>query len=205
MIPTTPGMPTATTTSPSQISLSWGASTAGSACPVSYNVYRSTVSGFTPATSNEVDSSVTDTSFSDRGLTAATTYYYVVEAVSTAGISSASAQASAKTLAPTSCTSVPTAPTGLTAMAASFSSIGLSWTAVTAPANCSVSSYNVYGSTTSGFVPSAANLLANGVTGTSYSNTGLTASTTYYYVVEAVDEDGASTADQLNPAPRQPP
>jgi trimeric autotransporter adhesin len=93
-----------------------------------------------------------------------------------------------------SCTTNPVAPTGVTATASSSSSIGLTWTAVTPPTNCTISSYNVYGSTTSGFTPSSSNLLASGVTGTSYSNTGLTASTTHYYVVEAVDADGSSVA-----------
>jgi beta-galactosidase len=200
VIPTTPAMLAAMATSPSQISLTWGGSRAGSACPVSYNLYRSTTPGFTPAMSNQVNTAQTDTAFTDRGLTAATTYYYIVEAVDTAGASAPSAQATAQTLAPTSCTSVPTAPMGLTATATSSSSIGLNWTAVTAPTNCSVSSYNVYGSTAAGFIPSAANLLAAGVTGTSYSNAGLAASTTYYYVVEAVDGDGASTASNQSSA-----
>ncbi len=93
----------------------------------------------------------------------------------------------------TPCTTVPSAPTGLTATASSSSSIGLSWSAVTPPANCTISSYGVYGSTTNGFTPSSSNLIAS-VTGTTYSNTGLTASTTYYYRVEAVDAAGSSTA-----------
>jgi hypothetical protein len=94
----------------------------------------------------------------------------------------------------TSCTTVPSAPTGFTATAASSSSIGLSWTAVTPPTGCTISSYSVYGSTTSGFTPSSANLIASGVTTTTYTNTGLAASTTYYYKVEAVDSDGSSPA-----------
>ena len=92
------------------------------------------------------------------------------------------------------CTAVPSAPTGLTATASSSNAIGLSWTAVTPPANCTVSSYNIYGSTTSGFTPSTSNLVASGVTGTSYTNTSLAASTSYHYVVEAVDADGTSAA-----------
>jgi hypothetical protein len=90
-----------------------------------------------------------------------------------------------------SCTSIPSSPTGLTATASSTSAIGLTWTAVTPPANCSINSYNIYRSTTSGFTPSSANL-AGSTTGTTYSNTGLTAATTYYYVVEAVDANGNS-------------
>jgi len=82
-----------------------------------------------------------------------------------------------------SCTTVPSAPAGLTATASSSSAIALSWTAVTPPANCTISAYSVYGSTTSGFTPSSANLIASGVTTTTYTNSGLTASTTYYYKV----------------------
>ena len=81
----------------------------------------------------------------------------------------------------------------LTATASSSSSIGLSWSAVTPPANCTVSSYKVYGSTTSGFTPGTGNLITT-TAGTTYSNAGLTASTTYYYVVEATDADGTSAA-----------
>jgi fibronectin type 3 domain-containing protein len=92
------------------------------------------------------------------------------------------------------CTAVPSAPTGLSATTSSSSAIGLSWTGVTAPANCTITSYNVYSSTTSGFTPSSSNLIASGSTSTSYSNTGLTASTTHFYIVEAVDADGTSAA-----------
>jgi hypothetical protein len=77
---------------------------------------------------------------------------------------------------------------------ASSSVINVSWTADTAPANCTISSYNVFRSTTSGFTPSSSNQIASGVTSTSYSDTGLKPTTTYYYVVEAVDADGTSTA-----------
>jgi hypothetical protein len=102
-----------------------------------------------------------------------------------------------------SCIAVPSAPTGLNATASSMSSIGLSWTAVTPPANCTISSYSVYGSTTSGFARSSSTLLSNSVTGTSYSNTGLLASTTYYYVVEAVDVDGTSAVSAQTSATTQ--
>ncbi len=37
-------------------------------------------------------------------------------------------------------------------------------------------------------------LIASGLTGTTYSNTGLSSSTTYYYVVKALDSDGTSAA-----------
>ena len=192
-VPTVPGTPTGTGTSSSQINVSWGASTAGTSCTVSYDLFRSTASGFTPSSSNQIASSLTSTSFADNGLTGSTTYYYKVEAVDGEGTSAASAQGSGTTLGG-ACSAVPLAPAGLVASTSSSSSIGLSWSADTPPANCTISSYNVYGSTASGFTPSSSNLIASGVTSTSYSNTGLSASTTYYYVVEAVDSVGNSAA-----------
>ncbi len=192
-LPSAPAGLTATASSSSVIGLSWSAVTFPANCSIgSYNMYGSTTNSFTPSSSNLI-ASTTSTSYSNTGLAASMTYYYVVEAVDADGTSTASTQASAKTSA-ASCSAVPSAPTGLTATASSSSAIGLSWTAVTPPSNCSISSYSVYGSKTSGFTPSSSTLLAGGVTGTTYSNTGLTTSTTYYYVVEAVDADGSSAA-----------
>jgi fibronectin type 3 domain-containing protein len=190
-VPSVPGTPSATAVSSSTIDLTWSASTAGSACTVSYSVFRSTTSGFTPSSSNMIASSLSAASYADTGLSATTTYYYVVEASDGDGMAAASGQASATTESGGgSCSSVPSAPTGLTATASSSSVIGLSWTAVTPPANCTISSYSVYGGTTA----NPTTLIAGGVTGTTYSNTGLAASTTYYYVVKALDADGTSAA-----------
>ena len=94
----------------------------------------------------------------------------------------------------TTCTAAPAAPAGLTATAASSSSINLGWGAVTAPSNCSISSYAVYRSTTSGFTPSSSNQVASVTSGTTFSDNGLAAATIYYYRVEAVDSDGSSVA-----------
>jgi hypothetical protein len=93
-----------------------------------------------------------------------------------------------------SCATAPSAPSGVSGTAASSSVINVSWTADTAPANCSISSYNVFRSTTSGFTPSSSNQIASGLTSTSYSDSGLAADTTYYYTVEAVDTAGTSAA-----------
>ncbi len=101
-VPQAPAGLGATATSSSKVSLTWSAVTPPANCTIdSYNVYRSTVSGFNPSSTNRVASGLTTASYSDSGLAAATTYYYRVTAVDTAGISSPSAQASAKTLAAT--------------------------------------------------------------------------------------------------------
>ncbi len=80
-------------------------------------------------------------------------------------------------------TTPPAAPTGLTATAVSSSQINLDWSNNTEP---DLASYNVYRSTTSGFTPGTGTFVAQ-TTSSSYSNTGLSASTTYYYKVTAVD------------------
>jgi hypothetical protein len=198
--PTVPGTPSGTGTSSSAISVTWGASTAGSGCTVSYNLFRSTTSGFTPGSTNQIASGLTSASFADSGLTASTTYYYKVEAADGYGSSAASAQGSGTTLAGTSCSAVPSAPTGLIAAATSSSAIGLNWTAVTPPANCTISGYTVYGGTTA----NPTTVIATGVTSTSYTNSGLTASTTYYYLVKAVDSYGTSAASNQASATTQP-
>ena len=193
-LPPAPTGLTATGPTASSINLAWTVDTAPASCSIAgYNIYRSTTGGFTPGSGSLIASGVTGTSYSNTGLSASTTYYYLIEATDSFGSSAASNQATNTTLA-TSCSAVPPTVTDLAATATSSSAISVSWSAVTPPANCSISGYSVYGSTTSGFTPGSANLLATGLTGTTYSNTGLAASTTYYYTVEATDTDGSSAA-----------
>lgn len=81
-------------------------------------------------------------------------------------------------------TTPPAAPTGLTAEAVSSSQIDLDWSNNT---ESDLSYYNVYRSTTSG---DSYSRIASNVKVSKYSDTGLTAETTYYYVVTAVDKSG---------------
>ncbi|MES1244733.1 MAG: proprotein convertase P-domain-containing protein [Acidobacteriota bacterium] len=71
----------------------------------------------------------------------------------------------------------PAPPTGVTATPASQTQINVSWTA-----SSGATSYNILRSTTSGGPYSLAGTSAT----TSFSDTGLTCNTTYYYVVQAV-------------------
>lgn len=103
---------------------------------------------------------------------------------------------------PTPCATSPSAPTGLTAKATSSSGISVSWSPVTPPANCTITSYSVFRSTTSGFTPSSGNQVA-GTGATAFSDSGLTAGTTYYYKVEAVDGHGSSGASSQASATTQ--
>ena len=81
-----------------------------------------------------------------------------------------------------SCTTTPGAPTGLAASGTTSSSTNLSWTADTAPANCTISSYRVIENGTS----------IGTATGTTFAVTGLSASTAYGFTVEATDSNGTS-------------
>jgi beta-galactosidase len=95
---------TATDLSASQINLSW---TASPVSGVRYDIFRSTTSGFTPSSANQI-ATTSDTTYSDTGLVANTTYYYVVEASSAAGTSAPTPQASAVTSATDANVGVPT-------------------------------------------------------------------------------------------------
>jgi chitodextrinase len=165
--PSIPSGLSANATSTSQVNLSWTASTDNVAV-TGYKIYRG---GTNIGTS-------TGTTYSDTGLTAATSYSYKVSAIDAAGNeSSQSATASATTQTPPD-TTAPSTPSGLSANATSSSQINLSWTASTD--NVGVTGYKIYrGGTNIGTS-----------TGTSYSNTGLTANTSYSYKVSAIDAAG---------------
>jgi fibronectin type 3 domain-containing protein len=162
---------TVTTVNATQISLSWTA-VAGAA---SYNVYDGN-------TSSLVGNS-TQTTFSATGLPV-TTYRFFVRAVNAGGEVSVqpSTTVTATTLAR------PAAPTGATGTAASATQFNISWTAVTG-----ATGYNVYRGTTVGFSMDVTNKLnAALLTTVAYSDTALTANTTYFYNVTAVTAAGES-------------
>jgi fibronectin type 3 domain-containing protein len=151
-----------------QVALSWSYV----ANATSYNVKRATASGGPYTT---IATGVTGTSFTDTGVNAGTTYYYVVSAVNSDFESDNSAEASAAVLA---------APQNLTA-SANLQQVALSWSAV-----ANAGSYNIKRAAASGGGPYTT--IATGVTGTSFTDTGLTPGTTYYYVVSAVNSANES-------------
>ena len=161
------------------VNLTWSASTGAT----SYNVKRSTVTGGPYTTI----SSPTVTNFTDTGVINGTKYFYVVTAVNASGESSPSMEASA---APT--LAVPAAPTGLQATAGN-AQVSLSWTA-----SAGATGYHVKRSTTSG--SGYAQIAAP--TTTSYTDTGLTNGTTYYYVVSALNAAGeGANSSQVSASP----
>lgn len=166
--PTVPNAP-ATLTATAQSTSVINLSWSQVAEATSYNVYR----GLT-----KIASVATGTTYSDTGLNQNTEYCYTVTSVNSAGESTKMNEACARTL---SAVTVPGAFT-LTATAQSSSSIQLNWTASSGATN-----YDVY---------RAVQKVASGLTTTSYTDTGLSASTQYCYSIVAVNTAGQTESNQ---------
>ena len=170
----TPPVPTGlvATAGNAEVTLAWSAS--GNA--TSYHVKRATTNG---GPYSQVGAP-TSTSYTDPSLRNGTTYYYVVSAVDSTGESANSAQVSAIPVVPTVTT--PTAPTGLAATAGN-AQVSLTWSVSSGAA-----SYHVKRATTSGGPYTQVGAPAS----PAYTDTSVTAGTTYYYVVSALNSAGES-------------
>jgi chitodextrinase len=162
--PTVPTNFAAAVISTTQINLSWTASTDNVAV-TGYKIYRN---------GTQIGISASN-SYSSTGLNASTQYSYTVSAYDAAGNASAQCASVSATTQTVSDTQAPTVPSGLTATAIYSSQINLSWNASTD--STGVVGYRVYRNGTQ---------IATS-TGTTYSNTGLTASTQYSYTISAYD------------------
>ena len=183
--PTAPSNLTATAASASQINLAWTAST-DNVGVTGYLVERCSGSG---CSNFSQISTPTSTTFSDTLLTANTSYSYRVRATDAAGNLSAYSNIATATTTAGQDTQPPTAPSSLTATAASASQINLAWTASTD--NVGVTGYLV--ERCSG--PGCSNFSQISTpTSTSFSDTLLTASTSYSYRVRATDAAGNLSA-----------
>ena len=128
---------------------------------------------------------LTVTSFGDTGLSASTTYRYRVRASDAAGNLGAYSPIASATTTGSADTTPPSAPGSLTSTANGSSGINLSWAAATD--NVGVTGYRFercQGASCTTFTQIAA------PTGTSFGDSGLSASTTYRYRVRASDAAG---------------
>jgi chitodextrinase len=175
--PTVPKGLTVVSVTANSVTLKWQASgdLAGGSGVAGYDVFRNGVqAGSTP-----------DLTYTDMGLAAATTYQYAVRARDKAGnVSVLSVPMSATTEAGAGCSSSPDPPASVTISSVSSSTVTLQWDAVVPPAGCALT-YNVYRDNT-------LSPIASGITGTTYTATGLQPSTRYAFFVTAVDSVGSS-------------
>ena len=140
-----------------------------------------------------------DVEYTDSTVTAETTYYYAVLALSQDGDGAQSTTVSATT--PAEAQPVPSAPTGLTTYQVAHDSVTISWTP---PSQGSVTGYRILRGTDSDSL--SAIVQNTDSTATEYTDSTVTAATTYYYAVLAlsVEGDGAQSAAVSATTPAAP-
>jgi chitodextrinase len=160
-----------TSVSSSQVSLAWNASQDDQSL-AGYRVYRD----------NTLVTTTSQTSYTNSALSSNTTYQYRVEAYDAAGNSATSTTLSVTTSANTSDTTAPSVPTGLAITSNTSSSVSISWNASTD--NVGVARYYIYRNTTQ----------IGNTTSRNYTDSTVSASTTYQYRVAAADAAGNLSA-----------
>jgi fibronectin type 3 domain-containing protein/archaellum component FlaG (FlaF/FlaG flagellin family) len=166
-VPSAPADVGVVTASSRSIRVSWSAATGAE----SYNIYRSDTAA---GTYDQVGTSAT-TSYTDTALQLNSSYYYKVSALNSGGESIPSIFVSGTTTL--------SAPTDLSVSAQTVSSLTINWSLVPG-----ASSYRIYRS-------AAFDGLYNQIgtpAAASYTDTGLSSGTRYYYKVSAVDNEAES-------------
>lgn len=153
----------------------------------SYKIKRST-SPSGPYT--VIQENIVDLQYTDTGVINGTEYYYVVSAVNKGGESNNSLEASVIPSA-----KLPQSPTGLTAKSQQ-NGINLSWNPI-----YNASNYTIKRSETAG---GPYETILENTTDTSFSDSGLTFGTTYYYVITANNTIGISNnSEEVQGTPGQ--
>jgi fibronectin type 3 domain-containing protein len=173
-VPAIPGPPSVVPKDQTNV-VSWDAVVGAT----SYTLYWSNTSPVTKSTATAVPN--LGIIYEHRGLQNGKLYYYAVSARNEAGESDLSSAVGAT---PVPAVPIPAAPQAVK-VTPGDQAVTLTWSPVVN------AFYNVYASTTKGFVPSAATKLnAAVIAATSYTHSGLTNGTTYYYLVTAVNSAG---------------
>ncbi len=186
---TAPGSPligAATATAPNQIQVSW---INGSPPASNFKIYRARGTCAANNGFSLLANGVTGTTYSDNTVSGTVSYAYQISGTESTGVCESAQTTCVEATGTGPCVEVPdfAGATGVTNSQASTCGLTVNWAAGSAVCSGPIS-YNVYRSTNPTFTPTGANLVAAGVTGTSYADTNpLTFNTPYYYVVRAND------------------
>ncbi|MEF3310731.1 DUF5018 domain-containing protein [Paenibacillus sp. GYB004] len=164
----------------SQVALNWDTVTGATY----YRVYLSTVQGVFP---EPASATVTGVTYNMSGLTNGTTYYFIVKAGNSGGLSAASNEAAAT---PAAAPAAPAAPTQVTAVAGDRQAT-ISFTPPTDNGGSAITSYEVTASS-GGVVQSGAS--------SPITVTGLTNGVSYTFTVKAINRAGSSQDSDVSNA-----
>jgi hypothetical protein len=202
--PGAPAIGTASPAAPNQVQVTWAN---GSPAATTFNVYRALGTCASPGAFSRIASGFAGSPYTDNTVSGTVTYAYRVTGLEATGVCESGASGCAE-VTPTGACTLPPSFAGLASVtnpATATCGLTLAWTAAS-PLCAGPVTYNVYRSTTAGFVPGPANQLASGVTGSGYTDTSATLASgvTYFYVVRAVDgsnslEDGNSVVGSAAP------
>ncbi len=186
---TAPGVPTISSAAPvaaNRIDVDWAD---GSPSSTTFSVYRAEGTCAAPGPFVKIANSVPGFTYQDMTVSGGSTYAYRVTGLSADQCESGPSGCVEATATGT-CTLAPTFAGLVSATNGreSTCTLDLAWAAASSRCGAGVT-YNVYRSTTSGFVPSGANQIATGVSGTTYTDSApaLVNGQLFYYVVRAVD------------------
>jgi hypothetical protein len=174
-LPAAPTLSSVTNLGTNSFTLNWG----GVQSATEYRLDISTSDAFSNFVAGYNNLQVSSTSINVAGLSSNTTYYYRVRAVNGTGTSANSANGSSLTLS--------VAPTANAATIITTSSFNANWSAVSGTA-----SYRLDVSTSNSFSSFVGSYNNYSVSATSQAISSLSAGTTYYYRVRAVNASGAS-------------
>ena len=172
-LPATPTLSMVAQEGGTTVSVTWNAVSGAT----SYKLYRSTVSGGEYAQIG--DDEISALSYLDRGLTPETAYFYQLEACNFDGCSAPSLPVSVSLVV------APARPSAPSASAQSDTEILVTWSAVSG-----ATSYNLYRSTVSS--GEYAQIGDGEISALNYLDSGRSASTEYFYQLEACNSAGCS-------------
>jgi chitodextrinase len=180
-LPTAPTNLSANASSPTQVNLTWSASS-DNVGVTGYQIYRD----------NAQIGTSSSTAYSDTGVQPNSTHSYFVVAFDSSGNHSTTSNSA--TVSTPSDSTPPPAPTNLTATALSDTRVNLAWTA--SSDNIGVTGYQIF----------RGGVQIGTATGTTYADTTTQASTSYSYIVKASDAAGnvsgaSNTATATTPPP----